>query len=59
MFYLLTGEDEEALTIKVRMYLVQPKSLQECHIVFETNTAASQTSTTSELYYTYLYFYNL
>ncbi|KAK9510735.1 hypothetical protein O3M35_005461 [Rhynocoris fuscipes] len=30
------GEEESQVAIMVRMYLVQPKSLQECHIVFQS-----------------------
>uniref|UniRef100_A0A0A9WX41 Enhancer of mRNA-decapping protein 4 n=1 Tax=Lygus hesperus TaxID=30085 RepID=A0A0A9WX41_LYGHE len=33
------SEDDQQSAVLVRMYLVQPKSLQECHIVFQTSNA--------------------
>lgn len=42
---LMNGEDDENQpSVMVRMYLVQPKSLQECHIVFNTHLPVTQTS---------------
>lgn len=34
-FFPGESEEESQIAVMVRMYLVQPKSLQECHIVFQ------------------------
>lgn len=41
------GEEDSQLAVVVRMYLVQPKSLQECHIVFQPPKPVDRTSTVS------------
>lgn len=42
---LTNGEDDENQpSVMVRMYLVQPKSLQECNIVFNTSSPVTQTT---------------
>ncbi|XP_014259609.1 enhancer of mRNA-decapping protein 4 isoform X3 [Cimex lectularius] len=33
------GDEESQMAVLVRMFVVQPKSLQECHIVFQTSNA--------------------
>ncbi|XP_051158885.1 enhancer of mRNA-decapping protein 4 isoform X2 [Leptopilina boulardi] len=40
---LCPGDDENEDQLVIRMYLVQPKSLQECHIAFRTATHVAGT----------------
>lgn len=40
---LCPGDDENEDQLVIRMYLVQPKSLQECHIAFRTATHVTGT----------------